>query len=628
MADAKEYKELFNQSGIPKRLIIHFPKLSVTLRNEDIVSESMEISESLCSGTELRFGSCEASVFKLRIIGNVIPLIGETFTVSMYIGDIAEPFALGTYKVASDKPTADRKFRDIVAYDAMYEIINADVSAWYNSVLPNEDSITTLFAFRNSFMEHFGIEQEEITLPNDGMVVEKTIEAEAISGKEVLNAICEINGCFGHIGRNGKMQYVVLEEFVEGLYPSNELFPGEDLFPRGTGDISAPCYKDCKYEDFTTKRIGKLQIRQEENDIGCIIGNGENCYIIEGNFLVYGKDAAGLQAIGQKLFDIISVVWYCPASVKAIGNPCLEVGAGIRVCTQHEIVETYILERTLKGIHALSDSYEAQGAETYSEDVNSVQKSIVQIKGKMNILTRTADETRSQLIDVESGLSSQISQTAEEISTEVKRAQGAESSLSSRISQTADSISSEVSRAQGAESALSSQITQTADAIHLEISDLSKNVNSEISQLADEISLFVTSGEVQSMINISLDNITVEADQINLNGYVSAGGGNFTIDWNGNLRIVTGNSINTVIEAGDSGLEVSSSTSMGSWEADYGASAIWFRYGGSIKARVEMDTDGILKFQTYGNGVKIDGSQIVTESSLAAIYSRLDALEG
>jgi hypothetical protein len=491
MADTKEFKELFNQSGISKRLIIHFPNLSVTLRNEDIVSESMEISESLCSEPELRFGSCEASVFKLRIIGNVIPLIGETFTVSMYVGDVAEPFALGTYKVASDKPTADRRFRDIVAYDAMHDIINADVAAWYNGILPNKGSITTLRAFRDSFMAHFGVGQEETTLPNDEMVVERTIDPEAISGKDVLAAICEINGCFPHIGRNGKMQYITLQEIESGLLPANDLFPADGLFPYdgNTEKIKPHYYISCKYEDYTTKRIGKLQIRQEENDIGCIVGTGANCYIIEGNFLVFGKDAAGLQAIGQKLFDIISVLWYRPATVKAIGNPCLEVGAKIRLNTQHEVVETYILERTLKGIHGLVDNYEAQGEETYSENVNSVNKSIVQLKGKMNILTRTAEETRSQLIDVEANLRSEI--------------------------------------------------TQTADAIRLEVEDLSSDVRSEIKQLSDEISLKVTAGQVSSMISVAVSGITISASQISLEGYTTINSG-FSVLSNGSVVIRDG----------------------------------------------------------------------------------------
>lgn len=519
MADTKEFKDLFKQSGVPKRLLVSFPNLSVTLQNEDIVSESMEISESLCSESELRFGSCEASVFKLRIIGNVIPLIGETCVVSMYVGDIAEPYTLGTYKVASDKPTADRKYRDIVAYDAMYDIINADMAAWYNTVLPNENSTTTLRAFRDSFMEHFGVEQEETTLPNDEMVIERTIEPEAISGKDVLTAICEINGCFAHIGRNGKMQYVTLEEIEGGLLPANDLFPMDGVFPYdgNTEKIKEHHYISCQYEDFTTKRIGKLQIRQEENDVGCIIGNGENCYIIEGNFLVFGKSAAVLQAIGQKLFDIISVLWFRPATVQAIGNPCLEVGAKIRLNTQHEVVETYILERTLKGIQALSDSYEANGTEKYSENVNSVQKSIVQLKGKMNILTRTAEETKSQLIDIEKGLHSEITQTAEEIRAEVANA----------------------------DNGLYSEIVQTADAIRLEISDLSSGVHSEITQLSNAISLRVTSGEVQSMIDIAIDGITLSAEQITLSGNTTINDV-LTINTDGELEFAAPNSTASV----------------------------------------------------------------------------------
>lgn len=437
MADTKEYKDLFKQSGVPKRLLVSFPNLSVTLRNEDIVSESMEISESICSGSELRFGSCEASVFKLRIIGNVIPLIGATCVVSMYAGDIADPFVLGTYKVASDKPTADRRYRDIVAYDAMYDIINADVAAWYNSILPNKNSTITLRTFRESFISQFGLEQEEITLPNDEMVVERTIEPEVISGKDVLTAICELNGCFGHIGRNGKMQYITLQEIESPLFPANNLFPMDSVFPYdgNTEKIKEHYYISCQYEDYTTKRIGKLQIRQEENDVGCIIGNGENCYIIEGNFLVFGKNAAGLQAIGQKLFDIISVLWYRPATVKAIGNPCLEVGTTIRLNTQHEVVETYILERTLKGIQGLIDSYEAQGAETYSENVNSVQKSIIQLKGKTNTLERTVEETRSTIEDTEKELRSEIKQNADNISMRVEKEK-----IVSEINQSAEEV--------------------------------------------------------------------------------------------------------------------------------------------------------------------------------------------
>ncbi len=557
MEDLKKYDVSFRKSGTRKRLVVSFVNPAVTLSDEDIVAESMEISESLCTERELRFGSCEASDFKLRVIGNVIPLQGEKFSVSMYVGDIPEPYVLGTYKVASDKPTGDRRYRDIVAYDAMHDIITADVAAWYNAILPGEDSKITLRAFRASFMEHFGIECEEVDLPNDGMIVERTINPEMISGQDVLTAVCEINGCFGHIGRNGKMRYITLEEIISGVYPRNDLFPSDDLFPaesKGTERIARTEYISCRYEDFKTQKINKLQIRQEENDIGCIIGEGDNCYVVEGNFLVYGKSTEELLEIGRRLYDTIRVVWYRPASVKAIGNPCLEVGNGIRLHTKNEIIETYILERTLKGIQSLTDSYETQGKEKYTGDVNSVHKSIVQIQGKINRLTRTAEETRSELLDLDRELSSQILQTAEEISLEVKRAQTVEASLSvradnisayvsnldnilsSQITQTADSITAEVKRAQAAEADLSVR----ADNISLSVTNLEESVQSEIEVLSDAINLRTTQGQVSSMISVALDEIVISSNQIRLEGYTTINGG-FKVYPSGSVEIRDGN---------------------------------------------------------------------------------------
>lgn len=529
MATIEEYAVFFNQPGTRKWLTVSFPNLSVTLTGSDIVEESMEISESLCSEPELRFGSCEASVFKLRIIGNMASFVGETCVVSMVVGGIMEPFVIGTYKVASDKPTADRRFRDIVAYDAMYDIINADVAAWYNDILPDDKSAITLGDFRASFASHFGLEQEEITLPNDEMVVTRTIAPAEISGKDVLAAICELNGCFGHIGRNGKMQYIVLTESENsggggggnsGLFPMNTLYPMDSLFPsantQGTGTSAITStgtnegtqiqtYISCVYEDFTTKQIGKLQIRQEENDVGCIIGAGENSYIIEGNFLVYGKGAAELEAIGQKLFDAISVISYRPATVNAIGNPCLEVGNGIRIETRNKTVETFILERTLKGIQALRDNYYAKGVESYSENLNTVQKSILQLQSKTNTLTRNVEETRSRIEEVNTGYS---------------------------------------------------EIKQTVDEINLSVGDLSNNTNSSIKQLADEISLRVTAEEVDSMIDIAIGEITISASQISLEGYTTINGG-FSVDEEGNVELRSANGIETVNMTSD-GLRVMS----------------------------------------------------------------------
>nr|DAV00766.1 MAG TPA: hypothetical protein [Caudoviricetes sp.] len=487
---------LFTDDTVDKQITIVTDDKKINITNTELHEDKFELSESLCSEKELKFGACEASVVKFTISNIFQSLKGKWITVKITPKGADAPYQIGRYKVYSDKPAADRKSRDVEAYDALYDVLNADMAAWYNSLtFP-----MTLKAFRDAFFQHFGIEQEEISLVNDNMTVEKTIEitgssadgstiGEALSGKTVLSCICEINGCFGHIGRDGKFHYISLDQEMQGLYPRNDLYPADDLYPRDphSQPIGRSFYISAKYEDYLVKSIDKLQINEKENDIGVIVGTGSNGYNIEGNFLVYGKGSDELRGIANNVFGKIKNLVYRPYSADCKGNPCLEVGNSIRFNTKYELIETYILKRTLKGIQALRDAISADGEEYRTKKVNSVHQDILQLKGKSNVLERTIEETKSTITDVEKGLQSQITQNAESITMEVKRATQAEGSLSSKITQTAESITAEVTRAKGAEEAMSSRITQTAESITTKVSKGS--VSSEISQESDKVTL-------------------------------------------------------------------------------------------------------------------------------------------
>lgn len=485
MIDYK-YKDLFLKSHIDKQLRIATDDGLFTATNPDINWENFELSESLCSDSELHFGNCEPSMVKFQIRNAFIPLAGKWLTVTETLdGNTDVPFQYGRYKVFSDVPTADKEYRDITAYDAMYDILNADMAAWYNSVLPNKNNTVTLRQFRTSFIRHFGLTEAAPArgLVNDNMTVEKTIEPEEISGKDIITAICEINGCFGHIGRDGKFHYIYLPQAIEGLYPANDLYPDHapewmvqaktgHLYPQdpqstrlGTGR-----YIKCQYEDYITKRIARLQIRQKENDIGIIWPdeNGidsDNCYIIEDNFLVYGKSHDELSGIARNIFSKITDIVYRPFDAVCVGNPCLEVGDPVRFPTKYAIVESYILKRTLKGIQALRDSYKADGTEKYSEKLNGLQKSIVQLKGKTNVLERTVDETRLEMKDMGEGLSNTISITTKGLEENIKNTkEGLETQISATAGQIRTEISNEVN-------GLNSTINQTAKDIRTEVSE-------------------------------------------------------------------------------------------------------------------------------------------------------------
>ena len=189
--------------------------------------------------------------------------------------------------------------------------------------------------------------------------------------------------------------------------------------------------------------------------------------------------------------------------------------------------------------------------------------------------------------------------------------------MKSEIKQTSEEISAEVSRAKEAEA----EISVRADEIVQFVADLEEQTSGEIKTLSDEISLRVTSDEAQSLIDVTLDNITIEAEQINLNGYVKSGGGNFTIDENGNIRLVTNGSTNTIIEAGDSGVEVSASTSLGAWQTYYGASGITMRSGGDVAARLGIDTNGTLTITTYGGNLLWNGNTVLTSGNFTLDFN-------
>lgn len=398
-------QDLFYRQNVDKQFVITTDDGTVTITNTELHQESFELTESLCSESELTFGACEAATVKFTISNIFTSLKDKWITVKIILdGNSDNSFILGRYKVVSDKPTADRIKREIEAYNALYDVINADVVDWYNSILPTADTYITFKTFRDSFFAHFGITQKEITLVNDTMTVSRSVYTDELSGGQVLNAICEINGCLGHIGRSGQFEFVYLSNTAPII-------------------INKSYYTSADYQDYIVSQIDKLQIRQDENDIGAIVGTGSNTYVIENNFLVYGKDAATLKAIATNIFDKIKGITYRPAEITSLGNPCIEVGDAVNLSSKYAEINTYVLERTLKGIQALTDSYTAQGEQLRTTQINSSNKSITQLKGRVNRLIRDVDQNKAEISNVEAGLKNEITQTASELDVKIQSLQ-------------------------------------------------------------------------------------------------------------------------------------------------------------------------------------------------------------
>lgn len=784
----EKLRELFHATSVNKEMTINIGD-SIILHNEDIYMESFRLEESLCEEENLKFGLSNSTRIEVQIYNVADVTKGQTISVFLTLeGAEDEQLQLFEGVVDSAEMSGDKKYKKITAYDEMYEKEKTEMSEWYNSL----EFPLTLKQFRDSFFEYLGIIQEDTMLINDNMLVEQTIQPSQLDAATVANAICEINGCFGHMGRTGKFRYIFLPGNPRVLYPDCELYPSENIYPAGDDEESGEegeineevplgTYIECTYEDYETCEIDKLQIRQEENDIGVVVGEGSNCYVIEDNFLVYGKmsarfaeqalqealatkeaaveeaekeyastvtsaeerlkDANEIKAdynekiaeakaemqevvdaaepeyvaavkkieedyaaaceetekiytatvanlqdekalkeqeatdkcnnmiqeaadqlengeisqskyesvvekaqntkanelaeieevyanklsiqkgiynatktqckreyqtqlgnakkakekaledagtkcaekfleaqtmlsgtltqeeyekiledaettrtnalqdaeaayqsqcdniaaksngdeIGENIYNIIqNVSVYRPFEAETAGNPLVEVGDSIQVNTNNETVISYVLKRNLTGIQALKDTYSATGDEKYPETTNAVSNEIVQLKGKLNTLIRTVEETTAEIQDIEKGLASVIRQTAESITMEVMRSVKSEDGITeyaSKIEQMAESIALTVAQAK----------------------EGGETWESTLKLVADNIQSKVAKGDIVSSINQSAESVTIDASKINLNGAVTANG-NFKIGTDGKIE-ATGAKLSGDIEA-------------------------------------------------------------------------------
>lgn len=134
----EEVKNLFRQGNITKNFRIHFPNGErADLTNDDLVSESVQFTESLCSQESLKFGLCEASVLEFETIDveNITGCVIEASieiavsgteaealdgTVTWEDGRKAYPVPLGRFTVDSAKRQKNLHRRNVTAYDALY----------------------------------------------------------------------------------------------------------------------------------------------------------------------------------------------------------------------------------------------------------------------------------------------------------------------------------------------------------------------------------------------------------------------------------------------------------------------------------------------------------------------------
>ena len=389
-----------------KHLIVTFPEINLTLNRSQIRKETMEIKEAILDQESIEFVGCIASQFKLQISSIKKKLKGKKIEVSIYTDSTSDkPVKLFSGIVDSDERTGNKRSKEIKAYDMMYSLADTDVTTWFKTQVAylKMGKKLTVKKFRNELFAFIGLAQKKRTLANDSFSIKQLVnlvgtedeeeadeeEEEKIYALDLIKAICQINGVFGVINRNGEMDYrrLGVEDEDDGAYPgvdpddkTNGLYlpfvPGIGVTDIITDSTFYPSYKSVTYEDYDVHGITKVYVRQSEDTKAGYAGSDKKYkYIVQGNRFTLGTTKEEKREIATAILNKVQGVTYTPFTAECTGLPFLEVGDPVQIYVYDfeqsdkqkkdvfVLKSFYVLSRTLKGIQSLTDTLTAQGEE-------------------------------------------------------------------------------------------------------------------------------------------------------------------------------------------------------------------------------------------------------------------------
>lgn len=354
-------------------------------------------------------------------------------------------------------------------------------------------------------------------------------------------------------------------------------------------------YVKLTLSDYTTEPIDKVQIQSTFDDIGYVVGTGNNAYVITENPLFFTNERqAYIQTIASSLLAELKTITYTPMKFSTLKDFDINCGDIIKVNN----ISCYIMKKSIKPSGCEFECVGNKRRDTQKTEVNSA---ITALNNKTNELVRTVDETKSTLTEVKGSMKtiedeqgniteqiatlttnvSEVQQTANGLTSTVSSVQTTLNNLDgevetlktkqSTIEQNVNSITTKVESveetANGAKTAASeakqtansfstkitaventangaattaSEAKQTANSFSTRITTAEGNISS-ISQTASKIDWVIKSGTSSTNFTLTDRTISLVSSNINLTGYVTINslkaGGTTTIDGG---RITTG----------------------------------------------------------------------------------------
>ena len=265
-------------------------------------------------------------------------------------------------------------------------------------------------------------------------------------------------------------------------------------------------YVKLTLSDYTTEPIDKVQIQSTFDDIGYVVGTGDNAYVITENPLFFTNEKQStITSIASSLLAELKTITYTPMKFSTLKDFDINCGDIIKVNN----IPCYIMKKSIKPSGCEFECVGNKRRDTQKTEVNSA---ITALNNKTNELVRTVDETKSTLTEVRGSMKtltdeqdeikeqiatittdvSEVKQTAQGLTSKVSSVEttlnnldGEVTTLKSRVStveQTVDSITTRVEVAEGtADEAktMASEAKQTANSFSTKIRSVYKELHAD-----------------------------------------------------------------------------------------------------------------------------------------------------
>ncbi len=383
-------------AGTEKKIKLIIGDVELT---DDDIQGKVEIQETCTNAEDIKIGSCIASILKFNVInkGQSIDFLNNNINVQVGIkipstGEFEfVPMGIFTVDEVNDK---DEQILKVTARDKI-KLFDKDCTEFIKiRAYP-----ITLWTLTQQLCSYIGIELENTSIINGSYVIEESFNAENITGQQILSWIGEASASFINVNRYGKLVF--------------------KTFTIATNSVTDREYINIDIAKYAVPQITRLQIAVQEDDLGVIVGSGNITYSIINNPLLYTKSSEQIIPVANNILtQLQSISTYVPVKAYGKGNPAIETGDIFRIDTfKGQEINVIIMDRKFVYQKSFRDTYQSFGTTAVGEK-RIVQNSTLQLKGKMNILTRTLEENRIKVADLEIGYN-EIVQTVDELSIEV-----------------------------------------------------------------------------------------------------------------------------------------------------------------------------------------------------------------